>query len=521
MRQESLALISVSDKTGLEPFARALHQLGYRLLSTGGTARALREWGLPVIEISDWTGFPEILDGRVKTLHPRVHAALLADLNRPDHQRTLQELQLTPIQLVVVNLYPFEAAWRAGASEAEQIEQIDIGGPTLIRAAAKNFEHVAVVVNPADYEWVLERLRAGGLSRAERALLAARAFACIAEYDALIAQWFRRYDPDGALPERLTLTYRRVQRLRYGENPHQQAAFYREPFAPDGCVATAEQLWGKELSYNNLLDADAALELVREFDQPACAIIKHTNPCGVAVADTPADAFERALRADPVSAFGGIVAFNRTVDEPTARAITAQGNFFEVVIAPDFTPDAIALFQERKGWGQSVRLLRTGALPSPDALEARFTVRGLTGGVLYTQRDSIDWNPNLLQVATEHAPTDEQWRDLRFAWRVVKHVKSNAIVVARAGQVLGVGAGQMNRVGAVRLALEQAGERASGAVLASDAFFPFPDSIELAAQAGIRAIIQPGGSKKDPEVIAAANQHGIAMVFTAIRHFRH
>ncbi|MEN3001411.1 MAG: bifunctional phosphoribosylaminoimidazolecarboxamide formyltransferase/IMP cyclohydrolase [Armatimonadota bacterium] len=521
MGGERVALISVADKTGLEPFARGLHALGYRLLSTGGTAHALRNWNLPVTEIADWTGFPEILDGRVKTLHPRVHAALLADLDRPEHQRTLQELQLTPISLVVVNLYPFEQAWRAGVSEAEQIEQIDIGGPTLLRAAAKNFAHVAVVVDPRDYDWVLEHLRRGGLDRAARARLAARAFAHVAEYDALIADWFRRYDPEGALPERLTLTYRRVQHLRYGENPHQQAAFYREPFAPSGCIATAEQLWGKELSYNNLLDADAALELVREFEQPVCAIIKHTNPCGVATAATPAEAFQRALESDPISAFGGIVAFNRPVDADTAQAITAPGNFFEVVIAPDFAPDALSLFQERKGWGQSVRLLRTGTLPAPDTLRGTFTLRGLTGGILYTERDTLDLDPDVLQVVTVRAPTDAEWRDLRFAWKVVKHVKSNAIVVARAEQVLGVGAGQMNRVGAVRIALEQAGDKAQGAVLASDAFFPFPDSIERAAQAGIRAIIQPGGSKKDAEVIAAANQHDLAMVFTGIRHFRH
>jgi phosphoribosylaminoimidazolecarboxamide formyltransferase/IMP cyclohydrolase len=521
MTRERIALISVSDKTGLEPFAKGLHALGYHLLSTGGTARSLREWGLPVIEMADWTGFPEILDGRVKTLHPRVHAALLADLERAEHQRTLQELQISPISLVVVNLYPFERVWRQGASEAEQIEQIDIGGPTLIRAAAKNFAHVAVVVEPRDYEWVLQRLQAGGLSRAERAQLAARAFAHIAEYDALIAQWFRRYDPEGDLPERLTLTYRRAQTLRYGENPHQRAAFYREPFAPAGCIATAEQLWGKELSYNNLLDADAALELVREFERPACAIIKHTNPCGVALADHIAEAFQRALQADPLSAFGGIVALNRCVDEPTAQAITATGNFFEVVIAPDFTPGALTLFQERKGWGQSVRLLRTGDLPPPSQWQGAFTPRGLTGSMLYTERDAIDLNPEQLQVVSERSPTAEEWRDLRFAWKVVKHVKSNAIVVARAEQVLGVGAGQMNRVGAVRLALEQAGEQAAGAALASDAFFPFPDSIEMAASAGIRAIIQPGGSKKDPEVIAAANRYAIAMVFTGVRHFRH
>ncbi len=515
-----IALLSVSDKTGLTDFAHTLHQLGFELLSTGGTARTLHEAGLPVREVSEWTGFPEILDGRVKTLHPHIHAGLLANLSLPEHRQTLESLGLAPIELVVVNLYPFEQALRAGVSESEQIEQIDIGGPTLLRAGAKNFEHVAVVVRPNDYGWVAERLAQGGLSREERALLASRAFRHVAEYDALIAQWFARYDPEGDLPDTLTLTYRRVQKLRYGENPHQRAGFYREPFAPAGCIATAEQLWGKELSYNNLLDADSALELVREFEEPACAIIKHTNPCGVALGNDPTEAFLLAYETDPLSAFGGIVALNRAVDRETAEAITAPGTFFEVVIAPDFSDEALTIFQERKGWGQNVRLLRTGMLASPAEMSG-FTVRGLTGALLYTERDTIDWDENQLQVVTERIPTDEEWRDLRFAWRVVKHVKSNAIVVAHKGRLLGIGAGQMNRVGSVKLALEQAGEKAQGAVLASDAFFPFPDSIELASRAGIRAIVQPGGSKKDPEVIASANESGIAMVFTGIRHFRH
>ncbi len=516
-----IALMSVSDKSGLEPFARGLHALGFELLSTGGTARALREWGLPVREVSDYTGFPEILEGRVKTLHPRIHAGLLANLSLETHRQTLEQLQISPIALVVVNLYPFEQALRAGASEAELIEQIDIGGPTLIRAAAKNFEHVAVVVRPRDYEWVLQRLQSGGLSREERALLASRAFAHVAEYDALIANWFRQYDPEGDLPETLTLTYRRLQTLRYGENPHQRAAFYTEPFAPPSTIATARQIWGKELSYNNLLDAEAALELVREFEEPACAIIKHTNPCGVAIGSHITEAFLRAREADPVSAYGGIVAANRPIDREAAEAITTPGNFFEVVIAPAFDSEAVQQFQERKGWGQSVRLLETGDLLPTQAFQGTFTVRGLAGGLLYTERDAIDWNPDQLQVVTERIPSEEEWADLHFAWRVVKHVKSNAIVVAHKKQVWGVGAGQMNRVGAVRIALEQAHSHAQGAVLASDAFFPFPDSVELAGRAGIRAIIQPGGSKRDPEVIAAANELGIAMVFTGIRHFRH
>ncbi|GIV11452.1 MAG: bifunctional purine biosynthesis protein PurH [Fimbriimonadales bacterium] len=516
-----VALISVSNKTDLAPFAQGLHALGFQFLSTGGTARALRDWGLPVQEVSDWTGFPEILDGRVKTLHPRIHAALLANLSLPEHQQTLQRLNLSPIELVVVNLYPFEQALREGASEAEQIEHIDIGGPTLIRAAAKNFEHVGVVVRPVDYGWTLERLQSGGLSRAERAMLAARAFAYIAEYDALIADWCRRrFDADNMLPETLTPTFSLVQRLRYGENPHQQAAFYAERFAPASSIATAQQLWGKELSYNNLLDADAALELVREFEQPACAIIKHTNPCGVALGATLTEAFLSAFEADPVSAFGGIIACNRPIDRATAEAMTTPGAFFEVVLAPAFEPDALAIFQERKGWGQNVRLLRTGELAPPAQMHG-YALRSLTGGVLYTERDTLDWNSDTLQVVTERTPTESEWVDLHFAWRVVKHVKSNAIVVAKGGVVRGVGAGQMNRVGAVKLALEQADTHARGAALASDAFFPFPDSIDQAAHAGIRAIIQPGGSKRDPEVIAAANETGIAMVLTGVRHFRH
>lgn len=512
------ALISVSDKTGLRPFAESLTRSGWRFLSTGGTARALREWGLDVTPISDWTGFPEILDGRVKTLHPRVHAALLADLSLPAHQETLRELDLSPLSLVVVNLYPFEQTLKSGASDAEMIEQIDIGGPTLIRAAAKNFRHVAAVCNPADYEWVADKMNADQLDTQDRARLAARAFAHVAEYDAMIANWFRHMDPEGDFPETLSLTFRRAQSLRYGENPHQRAAFYRDPMSSEPSVATAKQLWGKEISYNNLLDADAALELVREFDQPACAIIKHTNPCGVAEASDLPTAYHHALTADPVSAFGGIIACNRPIDRATAEAITAPGGFYEVVIAPAFDDDALKLFQERKGWGRDARLLETGAL---SAVSGGMAIRGVTGGLLYSDRDhvgltSMDW-----QVPSERAPTPQEEQDLRFAWKVVKHVKSNAIVFAKEQQLIGVGAGQMNRVGSVKLAVAQAGDRALGAVMASDAFFPFPDGVEEAAAAGIRAVIQPGGSKKDPEVIEAANRLGLAMVFTGIRHFRH
>ncbi|MCW5935173.1 MAG: bifunctional phosphoribosylaminoimidazolecarboxamide formyltransferase/IMP cyclohydrolase [Fimbriimonadia bacterium] len=512
------ALISVSDKTGLRPFAESLTRSGWRFLSTGGTARALREWGLDVTPLSDWTGFPEILDGRVKTLHPRVHAALLADLSLPTHQETLRELDLSPLSLVVVNLYPFEQTLKSGASEAEMIEQIDIGGPTLIRAAAKNFRHVAAVCNPVDYEWVADKMNADQLDAQDRARLAARAFAHVAEYDAMIANWFRPMDPEGDFPETLSLTFRRAQTLRYGENPHQRAAFYRDPMSSEPSVATAQQLWGKEISYNNLLDADAALELIREFEQPACAIIKHTNPCGVAEADDLPTAYQHALTADPVSAFGGIIVCNRPINRATAEAITAPGGFYEVVIAPAFDDDALKLFQERKGWGRDVRLLDTGTL---SAVPGGMAIRGVTGGLLYSDRDHAGLASMGWQVVTERAPTPQEEQDLAFAWKVVKHVKSNAIVFAKEQQLIGVGAGQMNRVGSVKLAVAQAGDRALGAVMASDAFFPFPDGVEEATAAGIRAVIQPGGSKKDPEVIEAANRLGLAMVFTGIRHFRH
>lgn len=514
-------LISVSDKTGLQPFAEGLSRLGFRFLSTGGTARSLREWGFEVKEVSEWTGFPEILDGRVKTLHPNVHAGILANLDLPEHRHTLNELGLEPIPLVVVNLYPFEQTLKTlgqGTDKtAELIEQIDIGGPTLIRAAAKNFRHAAVVVSPSDYEWVLEQYLSGGLSEEHRARLAARAFAHIAEYDAIISDWFRRFDPEGDLPGTLTPTYRRALRLRYGENPHQKAAFYTEPLVQETCIATARQLWGKEISYNNLLDADAALELVREFERPAAAIIKHTNPCGAALDSTLRGAYEKALKADPVSAFGGIIACNRPIDRETAEAMTAPGGFFEVVIAPAFEPDALPLFQERKGWGKDVRLLETGTLTPP---RHGFTLRSLTGGMLYSERDLSPSNPEVRTV-TERAPNERERRDLQFAWKVVKHVKSNAIVFAKEEAVVAVGAGQMNRVGSVKLAVEQAGEHAQGAVMASDAFFPFPDGLEAAAQAGVSAVIQPGGSKRDAEVIEAANRLGLAMVFTGERHFRH
>ncbi|HEY8342754.1 MAG TPA: bifunctional phosphoribosylaminoimidazolecarboxamide formyltransferase/IMP cyclohydrolase [Calditerricola sp.] len=507
------ALISVSDKTGLLDFARELAALGVEIVSTGGTARFLREAGVSVTPVSDVTGFPEILDGRVKTLHPRIHGAILAVRDNDEHQRQLAEHGIRPIDLVVVNLYPFrETIARPGVTPEEAIEQIDIGGPCLVRAAAKNHAYVTVVTDAADYPLVLAQLKARGEVDLEtRRRLAAKAFRHTAAYDAAVARYLTKRAGE-AWPETLTLSFEKVQDLRYGENPHQGAAFYRTPDRVSGTLATAEQLHGKELSYNNLLDADAALAVVQEFAEPAVVVVKHTNPCGVGTGQSLLEAWRRAYEADPVSIFGGIVAANRPIDEATAR--TMREVFLEIVLAPDFAPEALAVLKEKK----NLRLLRV-ALPDRPSLELRLT--SVAGGVLVQERDVRDLTEADLRVVTDRAPTEEELRDLLFAWKVVKHVKSNAIVVAKDGQTLGVGAGQMNRVGAARIALAQAGEKAKGAVLASDAFFPMPDTVEEAAKAGITAIIQPGGSIRDADSIDAANRYGIAMVFTGIRHFRH
>ncbi|MCS7308987.1 MAG: bifunctional phosphoribosylaminoimidazolecarboxamide formyltransferase/IMP cyclohydrolase [Armatimonadota bacterium] len=536
MSQIRRALLSVSDKTGIVPFASALHRMGIQLLSTGGTARLLQEADIPVTPVEQVTGFPEMLEGRVKTLHPAIHAGILADRRKPEHLQALREAGIEPIDLVCVNLYPFESTVaRPDVSLDEAIENIDIGGPTMVRAAAKNHESVVIVVDPADYDAVVEEMRAsgGGVSLETRRRLAAKAFAHTAFYDAQIASYLRQqFTPENLFPQELTVALRKAQELRYGENPHQQAAFYRVPGFSEPSIATARQLHGKELSYNNLLDCDAALELVKEFahDRPTCVIIKHTNPCGVAVADMLPDAVERARLADPVSAFGGIMALNRPVDAATAEKITAPNTFFECLIAPAFTEDALPILTEKKKWGANLRLLEVGALTAP---QEGWTLRGLTGSVLVQTRDVLllqhphtpaGQTPHTLQaltVVTARQPTDAELEQLLFAWKVVKHVKSNAIVLARDWVIVGVGAGQMNRVQSVRLAAEAAGERAKGAVLASDAFFPFPDNVEVAAAAGVTAIIQPGGSVKDQEVIAAADRLGVAMVFTGMRHFRH
>ncbi|RKO66969.1 bifunctional phosphoribosylaminoimidazolecarboxamide formyltransferase/IMP cyclohydrolase [Desulfofundulus salinus] len=508
------ALISVSDKTGLVDFARNLVELGVEIVSTGGTARTLKEAGLPVTYISEVTGFPEILDGRVKTLHPAVHGGILA-LRTPDHLNQLKAHHITPIDIVVVNLYPFrETIARPGVTLEEAIENIDIGGPAMVRAAAKNHRYVLVVVNPARYPQVLKALAEGKVGDDLRLELAREAFAHTAAYDTAIAAYLQKQiQGDEPFPPAWHISVELAQPLRYGENPHQRAAFYRDPTVTGPCVGNAVQLAGKELSFNNILDLNAALELVREFIDPSVVIIKHNNPCGAASAGDLATAYRLAYEGDPVSAFGGIVACNRTVDKETAEQMAAI--FLEAVIAPDFTPEALEILTQKA----NLRLLKTGPLTvrSTDRLD----IRKVNGGLLIQEADLELTRPDEVRVVTEKQPSEEQLAEMAFAMAVVKHVKSNAIVVTRNRQLIGVGAGQMNRVGAARIALEQAGEKARGAVLASDAFFPFRDTVDEAAKAGIAAIIQPGGSLRDEESIAACNEYGIAMVFTGMRHFKH
>lgn len=502
------ALISVWDKSGLSEFASALVAMGVEMLATGGTARALSQAGLPVTTIEEITGFPEVLDGRVKTLHPAVFAAILAR-DEPQHRAQLEAHHIRPIDLVVVNLYPFDTQAQT-ASMRDAVELIDVGGVALLRAAAKNWERVAVVSDPIQYALVLEQLRQGGsVSEAFRRHLAGEAFARTAEYDAAIARYFG--ETPAQFPSRLILTYRKGFDTRYGENPHQRAAFYREVPVRPGSLADARQIQGKELSFNNMVDLDAALGLVREFDQPAAAIIKHAAPCGAAVAASIAEAYQAAVACDPVSAFGGVLALNRLVDDATAAAITNV--FTEAVIAPGFAPGARAIFARRK----NVRVLEV----DPAASVSRMDVRSVDGGLLVQESDSVDLDDGRLTVVTPRAPTPQEMIDLRFAWKVAKWVKSNAIVLARNSATVGIGGGYPNRVGAVELAAKGAGERSRGAVLASDAFFPFRDGVDAAARAGVTAIIQPGGSVRDDEVIAAAVEHGVAMVLTGVRHFRH
>jgi phosphoribosylaminoimidazolecarboxamide formyltransferase/IMP cyclohydrolase len=532
MAQIRRALLSVSDKAGLLDFARGLSELGIELVSTGGTAKSLADAGLPVIGISEITSFPEMLEGRVKTLHPAVHGALLADRSKPEHMETIAEHGITPIDLVVVNLYPFaETIARPGVTREEAIENIDIGGPSMIRSAAKNHTSVAVVVSPTDYPTVLSELQRGNgtLSQATRSRLAVQAYAHTAAYDATITNYLAAQLPAESesneagqgFPDLLTLAFTKVQDLRYGENPHQKAAFYREPGA-NGGLASAKKLHGKELSFNNIYDLNAAYNLVLEFsDQatPAAAIIKHTNPCGAAIAGTLAEAFQKARDGDPLSAFGGILAVNQPIDVDTANSITGKNTFFEAIIAPSYDVEALSILTTKKQWCQNLILLQSPEMAAPSAQE--YDYKRISGGLLVQTQDVALLKPNETETASERQATSEEMSDLMLAWKLVKHVKSNAIVLVRDKQLVGVGAGQMNRVQSVRLAVAQASEKAKGAVLASDAFFPFPDGPEVALQAGVTAIIQPGGSKKDSESIAIADQYGAAMVLTGRRHFRH
>lgn len=503
------ALLSVTDKTGIVEFGRRLASAGYELVSTGGTARALRDAGLEVLEVSEVTGFPEMLDGRVKTLHPLVHGGLLGDLREESHRAAMAEAGIKPISLLCVNLYAFEKTVRGEHSLDEAIESIDIGGPAMIRAAAKNWANVAVLVDPTDYG-----LDPDTLDDSARLRLAAKAFRHTAFYDSMVSRYLTGAAGEPQFSETLSLGMRRSLSLRYGENPHQRGALYADPLGETG-IAQSVQLWGKELSYNNLLDADAAWELVADLPNGSCAIIKHGNPCGAATSQSLADSYRLARAADPISAFGGIAAFHGAIDLSAAEAMTEKGNFLEVVIATGFTDEARQVFESRSGWGQDVRLLQA-TLPTS---RPRLAVRSIGGGALVQDSDEDSGEPWTL--ATKLAPTEEQKEALALAWTIAQHVKSNAIVVCAEGRLLGVGAGQMNRVQSVRLALDQAGDEAKGAVLASDAFFPFPDSIETAAGAGIAAVVQPGGSKKDSDVIAAADSLGIAMMLTGRRHFRH
>ena len=507
------ALISVSDKTGIVTFAKELHDLGVEILSTGGTLKALQEAGIPAIAVQDVTGFPEMMDGRVKTLHPRIHGGILAIRENPEHVAAMKAHDIRPIDLVVVNLYPFaQTIARPDVTLPEAIENIDIGGPSMVRSAGKNNAYVGIVVDPKHYEEIIAMLKENGeLSREFRLQLAQEAFQHTALYDCAIANYLaRQIEGEEGYPAVYVEPFEKAQELRYGENPHQTAAFYRKPNSTGG-IGHAKQLHGKELSYNNIVDIDAAWNLVSEFtEEPAVAIIKHTNPCGMATADTLLDAYKKAFEADSVSAFGGIVALNRPVTADVAEEM--KKIFFECILAPSFEEEAAQILETKK----NIRLLEIA--PSD---EQPHLLKRVTNGLLIQSSDDSKECRDTYEVVTKRQPTEEEWKNMEFAWKVVKHVKSNAIVVTKENQTLGVGAGQMNRVGSAKIALEEAGEAAKGAALASDAFFPFGDTVEEAAKAGITCIIQPGGSIRDEESIVNADKYGIAMVFTKTRHFKH
>jgi phosphoribosylaminoimidazolecarboxamide formyltransferase / IMP cyclohydrolase len=511
------ALISVSNKTGVAEFAKGLVELGYEILSTGGTARSLREAGLGVTDVSAATGFPEMMDGRVKTLHPAIHGGLLARRDVPEHMEAIKSHGIAPIDVVCVNLYPFEATVaKPDVTLEDAVENIDIGGPSMVRSAAKNFDSVAIVVDPADYPAVLDGLKNNTLDEAARKALAVKAYAHTSAYDAAITT----YLSGETFPQSLRLAFEKKQDLRYGENPHQGAAFYAEPRAPLGTLATARQLHGVALSFVNLFDLDGAWNLVNEFEQPAACIVKHANPCGAAIADNLAEAFSKARDADPVSRFGGIIACNRTVDVATAQEIIIKGSLYHAIIAPGYDDEALELLKNRSGWGADLRILSTEGALLPSG---GHDYKRVSGGLLVQEADTHakTITTSDLKVVTQRAPQQSEIDDLLFAWKCVKHVKSNAIAIAKNGVMIGAGAGQMNRVTSVELAIKQAGENAQGAVLASDAFFPFDDGPAAAAKAGILAIIQPGGSNRDADSIALCDRENMAMVFTGARHFKH
>ena len=525
------ALLSVSDKTGIVEFAQALHAQGVKLLSTGGTAKLLAEKGLPVTEVAEVTGFPEMLDGRVKTLHPRVHGGILARRDLPEHMAALKEHGINTIDMLVVNLYPFaQATAKADCTLENAIENIDIGGPTMLRAAAKNWQDVAVIIDPVDYEQVLSEMKTDGITRSTKFMLAKKVFAHTAAYDGMITNYLTSLEAGSELkteavpakeayPAVYNLQLHKVQGMRYGENPHQSAAFYREAQPAEGTLAQWNQIQGKELSFNNIADADAAWECVKAFEQCACVIVKHANPCGVAVGATPLEAYQKALKTDPTSAFGGIMAFNRPIDFDVVEAINANKQFVEVAIAPAITPAARAAYASK----QNVRLLEVPLNDQTRKLSNALDFKRVGGGMLLQSADNIDLVGDV-KVVSKLQPTEQQMKDMLFAWTVARFVKSNAIVFCKDGMTMGVGAGQMSRLDSARIASIKAGHAGltlEGSAVASDAFFPFRDGLDVVVDAGATCVIHPGGSMRDDEVIAAADERGIAMVFTGTRHFRH
>lgn len=514
------ALISVSDKFGLSSFAKGLSAAGVEIFSTGGTRKHLENEGIPVKDISEYTGFPEMMDGRLKTLHPLVHGGILYRRDVPEDVKAAEDHGIIGFELIVVNLYPFEATVaREGVTLEEAIENIDIGGPTMVRAAAKNHAFITIATDPGQYSIILEQIQANGETSLQlRRSLAKDAFTHTAAYDDAISRFFIERSEEGPFPETLHLSYKRSSTLRYGENPHQQAAVYVDPKSVAANVVAARQLNGKELSYNNLLDLDSALSIVRGFAKPAAAVIKHNNPCGAAIAENLEEALKNAMEGDPLSAFGSVIGLNRAVDAGCAEYLSQPGLFVEAILAPEFSSEALEILTTKPKWKANVRLLQVGSL---EMRPSRWTVRPLEGGALLQEADIMPDPEDQWTVVTETKPSESQMNDLRFAWEMVRHVKSNAITLCKAGTLLGAGAGQMSRIDSVEIAIKKAGERIKGSVLGSDAFFPFPDSIEAIAPLGIKAVIQPGGSRNDDAVIEACNRLGIAMIFTGRRHFKH